>query len=228
MPFGLPGSAIDKHVMLQVPDATDASVSGVDVPIAQLPPQLQAEVRRIAPRINSLASIDALLWPESRRISSASGSHASHTDIDTLMLVRDLLQQQAQAMSTAKPAARQLKSTASINALIWPQSASAHSKANDSDSDSQASVRSVDGDSVSSQQRHTSSQSLPSAEDIDGVLWPGAMSQPRQGEPSTNSSAGRARQARALQTHQRSLLDRAAAKRALAALLAAAKASQIR
>lgn len=216
--------------MLQDVDNTNASVSGVDVPIAQLPPQLQAEVRRIAPRINSLASIDALLWPESRRISSTSGSQASHADLDTLMLARDLLQQQAQAMSTAQPAARQLRTTASINALIWPQSdsASAHSRVNDSNNDSQASVRSVDGNSVSSQQRHTSSQSLPSAEDIDGGLWPGGISQPRQVGQSTNSTAGPALRARALQTHQRSLLDRAAAKRALAALLAAAKASQIR
>lgn len=228
-----------------------------DVPIDQLPPQLREEVRRICPRINSLSSINALLWPESRRISSSSGGRASDADIDTLMLARDILQLQSEELAASQPPVQRLRTTASINALVWPSSRSAsahssgsrHAAAADDEDDSQASVKSNDG-SVTEQGPHTASRALPSAEDIDEVLWPGSnvlgdspavhalvVSQPQQALhiQTSDRTAGTAgapdsptRRARTLQTHQRSLLDRAAAKRALASLLAAAKASQIR
>lgn len=228
------------------------------MPIDQLPPQLRQEVRRICPRINSLSSINALLWPESRRISSSSGGQTSDADIGTLMLARDILQQQSQEMLASQPPLQRLR-TASINALIWPlssRSASAHSSGSqatavaDDESGSQASVRSTDGGSNVDQELQQALRPLPSAEDIDGILWPGSHAlagapamhalpayQPQQPAEihNLNRSAGTAgspespgRRARALQTHQRSLLDKAAAKRALASLLAAAKASQIR
>ena len=230
-----------------------------DVPIDQLPPQLREEVRRICPRINSLSSINALLWPESRRISSSSGGQASDADMGTLMLARDILQQQSEEMLACQPPLQRVRTTASINALIWPlssRSASAHSSGSqatavaDDESGSQASVRSTDGGSYVDQELQQALRPLPSAEDIDGILWPGSDAladapamhalpayQPQQPAEihNLNSSAGIAgspespgRRARALQTHQRSLLDKAAAKRALASLLAAAKASQIR
>ena len=230
-----------------------------DVPIDQLPPQLQEEVRRICPRISSLSSINALLWPESRRISSSSGGQASNADMDTLMLARDILQQQSEEILASQPPLQRLRTTASINALVWPsgsRSPSAHSNSSqatavaDDENGSQASVRSADGDSTVDQELRQALRPLPSAEDIDGILWPGSDAlaetpamhalpayQPQQpaGFQNLNRSAGTAgspespgRRARSLQTHQRSLLDRAAAKRALASLLAAAKASQIR
>ena len=232
-----------------------------DVPIDQLPPQLREEVRRICPRISSLSSINALFWPESRRVSSASGGNASEADIDTLMLARDILQQQSEEVLAAQPRLQRLRTTASINALVWPLSsrtASAHSRGsqaasvtdNDNENDSRALVRSTDGGSTVDQELQQALRPLPSAEDIDDILWPGSdaltgspvlhavqvsQSQALAEVQTLNTSAGTAglpespgRRARALQTHQRSLLDKAAAKRALAALLAAAKASQIR
>lgn len=98
------------------------------------------------------------------------------------------------------------------------------------------------------------SQQLPSADDIEDLLWPAprdmAVVHVQKDSPApdtqqvleTSAGAGGTagisvapteadsptRRTRLLQTHQKSLLDRAAAKRALAALLAAAKASQIR
>lgn len=232
-----------------------------DVPIDQLPPQLQEEVRRICPRISSLSSINALLWPESRRVSSAFGGRASEADIDTLILARDILQQQSDEVLAARPPLQRLRTTASINALVWPlssRSASAHSRGsqaasvadNDNENDSRASVRSTDGGSTVDQELQQALRPLPSAEDIDDILWPGSdaltdspalhagqvsHSQVFAEVQTLNTSEDTAglpespgRRARALQTHQRSLLDKAAAKRALAALLAAAKASQIR
>ena len=230
----------------------------------QLLQQLPEPVQEIV-RLHSLNSINALMWPQSRRVSSA-GSRSSQSSghlhlyvdhaSDRLHLYVD--QPQLQQVLPPQPMApRRLRSTASINALVWPVSQPAFSS-NDSCAEAVEDV----GQATSSRDATAVAvpKPLPSATSIDALLWPGDEAAEQQpavpaepadhaehavlntvrsfcGLPVRMAAVGTADaplRSPAVATatfkvqKQQSLLDRAAAKRALAALLAAAKASEIR
>ena len=195
------------------------------------------------PRLHSIDSINALVWPLSRRVSSASSRGSDHLQLyvdhggDHLQLFVDHSQQ-----SVTFP---RLRSTASINALVWPASRRVSSADGRSPNTAVAeAIGVIDGTTTAVVD--TSFRPLPSAASIDSLLWPGDVSsaahaEPAEilNEPSVSSRfrlpllplpppPPRAGPSSARARKQQSLLDRAAAKRALASLLAAAKASQIR
>ena len=155
-----------------------------------------------------------------------------------------------------------LRTTASINALVWPTSRPDSSRSSSSQATAVEDAAEVASTSATAVVRHMP-RPLPSAASIDELLWPGdtpieqhAASPAQRAEIQTTAADLPAQRAdiqitaadllpvglasgaaaelsvRSSATFraqkQQSLLDRAAAKRALAALLAAAKASQIR
>ena len=233
--------------------------------VQQLPQQLPESVQEVV-RLHSLDSINALMWPQSRRVSSA-GSKSSRSSghlhlyvdhaSDRLHLYVD--QPQLQQVLPPQPLTfPRLRSTASINALVWPASRPASSKSSGSQAEAAEDV-----EEVRSSRDATAATAvavikpLPSASSIDALLWPGDEAVEQQhtvsaehaehavlkkvrtfcGLPVRMAAEGTADapfRTSAVATgtfraqKQQSLLDRAAAKRALAALLAAAKASEIR
>ena len=241
-----------------------------EVPLDQSPPQqllqqLPESVQEIA-RLHSLDSINALMWPASRRVSSA-GSRSTqssghlHLYVDHASDHLHLYVGQPQLQQTLPPQPMtfpRLRSTASINALVWPASRAASSRSGGSHAEAAENLEEGAGpDSVRSEEAATAVavlKSLPSATSIDALLWPGdaPIEQPPAAHAMPAEAAAGNSQSNAFGTlpfrltavgtaevparssatfraqKQQSLLDRAAAKRALAALLAAAKASQIR
>lgn len=238
-----------------------------DLPaVQQLPQQLpQPEPIQDIVRLHSLDSINALMWPQSRRVSSA-GSRSSQSSghlhlyvdhaSDRLHLYVD--QPQLQQVLPPQPLTfPRLRSTASINALVWPVSRRASCS-----SGSCAEAAEDVGQATSIRDATAATavavpKTLPSATAIDALLWPGDESAEQQpavlAEPAEHAVLNKVRtfcglpvrmaavgtadaplRSSAVATaivgvqKQQSLLDRAAAKRALAALLAAAKASEIR
>jgi len=234
-----------------------------DVPLdqamsQQLPQQLPEPVH-VVPRLYSLDSINALMWPMSRRVSSAGSRTSDHLHLyvdnggDHLHLYVD--QPQLQQGLPPQPSSHpRLRSTASINALVWPVSRSV-SRPDSSRSGSSHATAVDELASVAEDAPTAASQPamrpLPSAASIDSLLWPGntpieqrAVAPAEHAEVQARPSAAspvpirlsavataevpvRASSSFRAQKQQ-SLLDRAAAKKALASLLAAAKASQIR
>ena len=236
--------------------------------VQQLPQKLPESVQEIV-RLHSLDSINALVWPQSRRVSSA-GSRSSQSSghlhlyvdhaSDRLHLYVDQ-PQLPQLLPPQPPIFPKLRSTASINALVWPISRRASSRSGGSQAEAGEDLE----EAASSRDATDATavavpKSLPSATAIEALLWPGdeAAEQQRAGpaEPADHAEHAMLKKVRTFcglpvraapagtddaphrssavatatfRAHkQQSLLDRAAAKRALAALLAAAKASEIR
>jgi len=141
-----------------------------------------------------------------------------------------------------------LRTTASINALVWPTSRSGSSRSSSSQATAVEDAAEVVSTAATAVVQHVP-RPLPSAASINELLWPGdspiaqhAASPAQRADIQITaadllpvglaSGAAAELSVRSSTTFraqkQQSLLDRAAAKRALAALLAAAKASQIR
>ena len=231
--------------------------------LQQLLQQLPEPVQEIV-RLHSVDSIDALMWPQSRRVSSA-GSRSSQSSghlhlyvdhaSDRLHLYVD--QPQLQQVLPPQPLTfPRLRSTASINNLVWPTSKPASSRSSGSQAEAaealEAATPSRDATAATAVAQP---KPLPSTSSINALLWPGDEAAEQQpavpadhaehavlkkvrtfcGLPVRVAAVGTAEaplRSSAKATFgahkQQSLLDRAAAKRALAALLAAAKASEIR
>lgn len=236
----------------------------------QLLQQLPEPVHEMI-RLHSLDSINALMWPHSKRVSSA-GSRSSQSSghlhlyvdhvSDRLHLYVDQPQLQ-QALPPQPMTFPRLRSTASINALVWPTSRPSSSRSSGSHAEAAEDLEEAAGDESTSRgatavMAVAAPRPLPSAISIDALLWPGDEAVEQQpamraehaahaelkkvktfcGLPIRPAAVGTAvvplssRSSSSSATFtgqkQQSLLDRAAAKRALAALLAAAKASEIR
>ena len=251
---------IESHAM-----CPEAEVPLEQLSAQQLLQQLSESVREIA-RVHSLDSINALMWPASRRVSSAgsrSTQSSGHLHLyvdhasDHLHLYVD--QPELQQMLPPQPMTfPKLRSTASINALVWPLSRPASSRSGHSHAEaSQNLEEAARPESARIEEAVTAvavQKVLPSANSIDALLWPGddSIEQPPAVHAMPAELAAAASQSNVFSNlplrltavgtaevplrssatfraqKQQSLLDRAAAKRALAALLAAAKASQIR
>ena len=223
-----------------------------EVTLEQPPLQEQAQSAQEIVRLHSLDSINALMWPTSRHVSSA-GSRSSHSSGHLHLFVdhaSDRLHLYVDQPQPPQPLTfPRLRSTASINALVRPMSRP--TSARNGGSYSEAAVEPEAAAKPASSTATTAVavlKTLPSATAIDRLLWPGdepnqqqpavlAEDRPRSdtfgGLPLTLTAVGTAEaplrsSATFRAQKQQSLLDRAAAKRALAALLAAAKASQIR
>ena len=213
------------------------------------------EPPHVMPRLHSLDSINALVWPMSRRVSSAGSQASSHLHLyvdnggDHLHLYVDHSEPQLQQGLPPQPMTfPRLRTTASINALVWSSSRPDSSRSNSSQPTAVEDAAEVVSTAATAAAQHVP-RPLPSAASIDELLWPGdtpiaqraalpaqrddiqiaaadllpvGLATGAAAELSVRSSATFRAQ------KQQSLLDRAAAKRALAALLAAAKASQIR
>jgi len=214
----------------------------VSTPMSQQLLQQQPQPAHVLPRLYSLDSINALVWPMSRRVSSAGSQASSHLHLyvdnggDHLHLYVDHSEPQLQQRLPPQPMTfPRLRTTASINALVWPTSRPDSSRSSSSQTTAVDDAAEVASTAATAAAQHMP-RPLPSAASIDELLWPGdtpiaqhaALPAPvglvtgAAAELSVRSSATFRAQ------KQQSLLDRAAAKRALAALLAAAKASQIR
>ena len=233
--------------------------------VQQLPQKLPESVQEIV-RLHSLDSINALMWPQSRRVSSA-GSRSSQSSghlhlyvdhaSDRLHLYVDQ-PQLPQLLPPQPPTFPRLRSTASINALVWPTSRPVSSRSGGSQAEAGKDLE----EAASSRDATAATavavpKSLPSATAIDALLWPGdEATEQQRAEPADHAEHAVLKKVRTFcglpvraapagtddapqrssavatatfRVHkQQSLLDRAAAKRALAALLAAAKASEIR
>ena len=207
------------------------------------------------PRLHSLDSINALVWPMSRRVSSAGSQASSHLHLyvdnggDHLHLYVDHSEPQLQQGLRPQPMMfPRLRTTASINALVWPTSRSGSSRSSSSQATAVEDAAEVVSTAATAVVQHVP-RPLPSAASINELLWPGdSPIAQRAASPAQRadiqitaadllpvglaSGAAAELSVRSSTTFraqkQQSLLDRAAAKRALAALLAAAKASQIR
>lgn len=246
------------------PPATTPKTAAVqrDHPAVHQHPQQPGPVQEIV-RLHSVDSINALMWPQSRRVSSA-GSRSSRSSghlhlyvdhaSDRLHLYVD--QPQLQSVLPPQPSAfTKLRSTASINALVWPTSRPASSRSSGSHAEAGQDLEEASQDESLGRDATPATavavlKPLPSASSIDALLWPGdeAAAQPQPAMPAEHAqpqvkafsglpirltAVGNAEvpyrgSATFRVQKQQSLLDRAAAKRALAALLAAAKASEIR
>lgn len=240
----------------------EANVQAAQPAAQQLPQQLPESVQPVA-RLHSLDSINALMWPQSRRVSSA-GSRSSQSSghlhlyvdhaSDRLHLYMD--QPQLQQVLPPQPLTfPRLRSTASINALVWPTSRPASSRSSGSRAEAAEDLEEATSSSGTTAATAVAApKPLPSATSIDALLWPGdevAEHQPaapavpaehamlkrvrtfcglpvRMADVATAGVSLRSSTGSLRAQKQQSLLDRAAAKRALAALLAAAKASEIR
>lgn len=233
-----------------------------DQPAAQQHLQQPEPVQEVV-RLHSLDSMNALTWPQSRRVSSAgsrSTQSSGHLHLyvdhggDHLHLYVD--QPQLQSVLPPQPSLfPTLRSTASINALVWPTSRPASSRSSGSHAEAEQDLEEASHGEAASRDATVPTavavlRPLPSASSIDALLWPGdeAAEQPAEqqpavpAEPPVKAFCGLPIRLTAVGTaevplrgsatfktqKQQSLLDRAAAKRALAALLAAAKASEIR
>ena len=222
-------------------------VSGGTLAGQQLPHPLPEPIHAMR-RLHSLDSINALVWPQSRRVSSAGSRASSHlhlyvdhaSDLMHLYVDQPQLQQVLPPQPISFP---RLRSTASINALVWPASRPPSSRSGGSD------PTAVDelAEEVRGVSTAAALRPLPSAASIDSLLWPGDAPIEQPAAPSAEhsrvefkssaasllpavvTSPASVRSSATFRAQkQQSLLDRAAAKRALASLLAAAKASQIR
>lgn len=237
----------------------EAEVQAAQPAAHQLPQQLPGSVQPVV-RLHSLDSINALMWPQSRRVSSA-GSRSSHSSghlhlyvdhaSDRLHLYMD--QPQLQQVLPPQPVAfPRLRSTASINAFVWPTSRPTSSRSSGSCAEAVENLEeAISGRETTAATAVAAPKPLPSATSIDALLWfgdEGAEQQPavpaehavlkrvrtfcglpvRMADVATAAVPLRSSTGTFTAQKQQSLLDRAAAKRALAALLAAAKASEIR
>ena len=227
----------------------------VSTPMSQQLLQQQPQPAHVLPRLYSLDSINALVWPMSRRVSSAGSQASSHLHLyvdnggDHLHLYVDHSEPQLQRRLPPQPMTfPRLRTTASINALVWPTSRPDSSRSSSSQTTAVDDAAEVASTAATAAAQHMP-RPLPSAASIDELLWPGDTpiaqhaALPAQRADVQITAAGllpvglvtgaaaelSVRSSATFRAQkQQSLLDRAAAKRALAALLAAAKASQIR
>ncbi|DBA74159.1 hypothetical protein WJX77_004162 [Trebouxia sp. C0004] len=227
----------------------------VNTPMFQQLLQQLPEPPRVMPRLHSLDSINALVWPTSRRVSSAGSRASSHLRLyvddggDHLHLYVDHSEPQLQQGLPPQPMALpRLRTTASINTLVWPTSRPDSSRSSSSQATAVEDTAEVASTAATAAAKQLL-RPLPSAASIDELLWPGdTQIAQRAALPAQHADvqitaadllpvgfASRAAAELPVRSSatfraqkQQSLLDRAAAKRALAALLAAAKASQIR
>lgn len=236
-----------------------------DVPAAQpaaqqLPQQLLESVQPVV-RLHSLDSINALMWPQSRRVSSAGSRRSSqssghlHLYVDHASDRLHLYVDQPQLRQVLPPQPLtfpRLRSTASINALVWPTSRPTSSRSSGSRAEAAEDLEEATSSrDTTAAAAVAAPKPLPNVTSIEALLWPGDEAAEQQpAVPAEHAVLKRVRTFCGLPVQtadvatagvplrsstgtfraqkQQSLLDRAAAKRALAALLAAAKASEIR